>query len=90
MIARAPVAVRLRKLLGRTLAAFKTRRRLIQGLPGFGAINSSNSRRLDDRRIKVTEIDPHFVHATHYWHPVRYAATRCAPTQREALVTPTM
>jgi hypothetical protein len=63
-------------------------RRLVQELPGFGTIKSPNPRCLNDRRIKVAEINPHPVSTAWNWLPVRYATTSCTSTQRKALVTP--
>src|SRR5215471_11353727 len=75
-------------LLGRTRASERTQRRLVQELPSIGAIKSSNPCRLDDRGIKVAEIDPHPVAGPRSWQPVRYATTRCASTQPKTFITP--
>jgi hypothetical protein len=74
--------------LGRIRATAATNRRLVQELPGFGAIESPNPRCLNHRRIKVAEVYPHTGSTPLDWLPVRYAATHCASTQRQAFVTP--
>jgi len=65
-----------------------TERRSVQEFPSIGAIQTTYPSSLDDRRIKVAKVYAHPLPAPRDWLPVRYAATRCASAQRQALVTP--
>src|SRR5512138_2994364 len=77
-----------RRVKGCTRPTAATERRLVQELPTLGTIKSSNAHCFNKRRIEVTEIDSHPVPAPRGRLPVRDATTRCASTQRKALVTP--
>ena len=62
--------------------------RLVKKLPRIGTVQSSNPSRLNHGRIKVAKVDAHPVASTTDGLPVRHASAHCAPTERQAFVTP--